>query len=371
MTVYFWQRIISPHMVPLASALVDLGVDVIYVAEQEMSVDRKEQGWVAPNLGKVRLLLCPSPQHATEIAETAGVDSVHICQSVRANGTIRIAQSILAQRGLQQWAIIETVDDVGWRGVLKRILYAYLLQRMHTQLTGILAIGWRTSQWIIERGFPAERVFPFAYFLDDVIDLGDQKPLRDRIKFLFVGQLIERKRVDLLLNSFSKIHQCDFDLMIIGDGVCKKQLMEEADRILPHRVHFLGILSMDQVREQMRQADCLVLPSRHDGWGAVVSEALMVGTPVICSDACGSAEVVEQSGVGGVFSSNDPNSLKALLENTLECGIITADKRAQIAAWATSLGAKKGANYLKMVISQNYNKGEPPQVPWRNCSGPP
>lgn len=56
---------------------------------------------------------------------------------------------------------------------------------------------------------------------------------------------------------------------------------------------------MDAARACMARADVLVLPSWHDGWGAVVSEALMAGTPAIASDACGSAGVVRASGVGG------------------------------------------------------------------------
>ena len=39
----------------------------------------------------------------------------------------------------------------------------------------------------------------------------------------------------------------------------------------------------------------------------------MVGTPVICSDACGSAGVVHASGVGGVFRSSDHCALTAEL----------------------------------------------------------
>ena len=50
----------------------------------------------------------------------------------------------------------------------------------------------------------------------------------------------------------------------------------------------------------MAAADVLVLPSRFDGWGAVVNEALMVGTPVICSDRCGASDVIENGRNGYV-----------------------------------------------------------------------
>ena len=74
-----------------------------------------------------------------------------------------------------------------------------------------------------------------------------------------------------------------------------------AASLLPNRVQWFGKFPMSEVAKKMADADCLVLPSLHDGWGAVVSEALIAGTPVICSDACGSAGVVEAS-VWVVFS---------------------------------------------------------------------
>ena len=50
---------------------------------------------------------------------------------------------------------------------------------------------------------------------------------------------------------------------------------------------------MSKIGNTIYQADNLVLPSSHDGWGAVTTEALMVGTPVICSDTCGSSLIVK------------------------------------------------------------------------------
>jgi glycosyltransferase involved in cell wall biosynthesis len=52
-----------------------------------------------------------------------------------------------------------------------------------------------------------------------------------------------------------------------------------------------------------------VLPSRFDGWGAVVNEALMVGTPVICSDRCGASDVIENGRNGYVFEADNADAL--------------------------------------------------------------
>ena len=53
-----------------------------------------------------------------------------------------------------------------------------------------------------------------------------------------------------------------------------------------------------------------VLPSRHDGWGVVVNQAIAAGLPVICSDAVGAAADLVSNGVNGyVFPSGNVEQL--------------------------------------------------------------
>jgi glycosyltransferase involved in cell wall biosynthesis len=109
----------------------------------------------------------------------------------------------------------------------------------------------------------------------------------------------------------------------------------------------------------------------HDGWGAVVSEALMAGTPAVCSDACGAAEVVHASGVGGVFARDQVDALRTTLDAQLKTGIIDSSRRAQLASWAAALGADAGAKYLLEILAFA-NGGERPSPPWHasDCPNP-
>jgi len=113
-----------------------------------------------------------------------------------------------------------------------------------------------------------------------------------------------------------------------------------------------------------------VLPSRYDGWGAVVSEALMAGTPVICSDACGTAGVVRASKVGGVFANGDRDTLARRLREVLDVGPLTYQARAELALWARSLGAEAGATYLLAVLEYVEGNGNHPMPPWQADSRP-
>ncbi len=353
-------------MAGLAAQLADRGVKVVYVSEQHMSPERAQQGWQPPDLGRADLQLIPSQSAVHHVVNAAPPESVHIGQGLRSNGLVGVAQRALAKRGLRQWVVMETVDDAGWRGSIKRLEYRRLFTRWRSRLQGVLAIGWRTPAWVTACGMPADQVFPFAYFLPPLSAHQSISPQNDQpFQFLFVGQLIELKRVDLLIQALIGLRGECFELRIIGDGPCKQPLRNLADTIIPGQVHWMGQQPMNAARRLMAQADCLVLPSRHDGWGAVVSEALMVGTPVICSDACGSAGVVTASGTGGVFSNRDRDALEQCLRQALTAGRVSHQVRTKLALWAQALGTEQGADYMLNLL-QSVERGSPrPLPPWQ------
>src|SRR5690554_1936387 len=366
MKVWFWQLIISPHMANLASELAELGVEVCYVAHQVMSPDRKAQGWVAPSLGKASLKLVPTENAAIAIANSAPQDVVHICQGIRGNGVVSAVQSALRKLDRKQIVVMETVDDHGLVGYLKRLIYTCLFKSSGASLVAVLATGLNTAEWVAARGVNRDKIFPFAYFLP--AELSAKAPVNTqsgRFRFIFVGQFIERKRLDLLIDALGALREShDFELAVVGSGPLEQKLRERAESQLPGRVDWIGSLPMEQVREEMKAADCLVLPSRHDGWGAVVSEALMSGTPAIASDACGAAVVVKASGVGGVFSSGSHEELHLLLKNCLIAGKIKPQQRLRISEWASCLTGKAGALYLFEIIKAIQGNSPVLDAPW-------
>jgi len=365
-TLWFWQRIVSPHMAELAVSLASRGHSVTYVAERKMSAPRKSQGWMAPTMSGVELRLAPGETAMTSLAMNVPEGAVHLCQGVRGNGSVKAAQRILASREARQWALIETIDAHGWKGLVKRIAYRRLFNKWQQHLEGILAIGYRTPAWLAAHGVPEEKIFPFTYFLPEnqspgETDEGSERPFR----FLFVGQLIRRKRLDLLIDELSVSRRPGFELLVIGGGPLEKSLRARAIRRLGTRVRWLGQLPMAKISGYMSNADCLVLPSRHDGWGAVVSEALMAGTPAICSDRCGAAEAVEASGMGGIFTSGCRAEFARCLQRALSEGRIDASVRRSLAQWAKTFGAAAGARYLESIISHADNGQKRPVPPWR------
>ena len=114
---------------------------------------------------------------------------------------------------------------------------------------------------------------------------------------VFVGRLIELKRVPLLMEAFSKV-RTDEELVVIGDGESREALENQS----PSHCTFVGSKGGEELYAWYNIADILVLPSRIEAFGAVVSEALAAGCPAIVSEAAGATCMIRDGENGSVFS---------------------------------------------------------------------
>ena len=363
----FWQRIVSPHMANLALELARIGHKVTYVAERPISEARRKMGWDVPELFPAKLVIAPDAQRMRVLAQDMPDHTIHFCQGVRGNGTVGVAQQELARLGRRQWAILETVGDEGYGGVLKRWLYRKVCRRFISQGEGILAIGRNTPGWLENCGVPRSRILPFAYFLAER-DLPLQPaPCEGRpFRIAFAGSLLPGKRVGDLFQAASQIGTDlpPWELWVLGDGPDRRSLSRLAEAIVPGRVRWFGMQPMERIPEHLAQADLLVLPSRHDGWGAVISESLMAGTPVVCSDRCGAADVVLASDKGGVYPMGQVSALRTQLERAILAGPPSPEQRSALKEWAAVLGASAGALYLDAIFRADQSGVAWPLAPW-------
>lgn len=105
---------------------------------------------------------------------------------------------------------------------------------------------------------------------------------------LYVGNLAREKGADRLPGIVREVaaQRPGVRLTVAGDG----PLASVVSGGLGDRVTMLGRVSQERVAELMRAADVLVVPSRAEGWGCVVSESYASGTPVVASDVGGLVE---------------------------------------------------------------------------------
>jgi glycosyltransferase involved in cell wall biosynthesis len=125
-------------------------------------------------------------------------------------------------------------------------------------------------------------------------------------RYLFIGQLIERKNVASLIKALELLPDNEGTLAIAGTGHLRGELERLRDELgLRDRVTFMGAVPYERVPELLADHDTLVLPSTEEVWGLVINEALAAGLHVVVSHSCGVADSVRD--MTGVFLA-DPES---------------------------------------------------------------
>lgn len=160
--------------------------------------------------------------------------------------------------------------------------------------------------------------------------------------FLFVGGLIPRKGLHLLLKACDILQQqgCNnYTLLIVGDGVQRLELEAYANQHqLTNSVKWIGRVDYGELGAYFQAADIFVLPTLEDTWGLVVLEAMVLGKPVLCSKWAGASELVVEGENGCVFEPQKPEELATIMRRFIEqpeLASLMGDKSQQLMAQYT------------------------------------
>ena len=142
------------------------------------------------------------------------------------------------------------------------------------------------------------------------------------VRLLFVGQLIHRKGVDLLLRAMAQVPEetrKKIFLEIVGAGDLLDEYRDLTERyhLLEH-VHFHGAVAYERLRAYFENSDCFILPTRHDYRALVGFEALGCGLPIIDSRHDGASPEVLQNRNGFLIDPFDTEAFTRLLTHVGE-----------------------------------------------------
>ena len=189
-------------------------------------------------------------------------------------------------------------------GILAKIRSWY-----YRSLDWHVSYGTAATETLINMGVAKERIetgfnsVDHGYFFDSTKQLRENGDSALGHKFIYVGQLLERKNLDELLKAFAEIrHEAD-SLRIVGSGPIEASLKAQATKLgLGDSVVFTGPKTGDALLQEYADANTLVLPSSNEVWGLVINEALASGLHVVVSDQCGASDDVAK--MVGVFISD-------------------------------------------------------------------
>lgn len=315
----------SPYQRQLFAAMArapGISVDVAYFTS-----GAHDREWQAPDLlgheavmaGRTLNWLGPSAHWNPDVVgriTAARADLVVI--SDYSAPTAQVAMRHLARKGLP-FVFWGEVPGFSARGAIGR----FLRRRLQSPLrgaAGIAGIG-EVAVEAYRELFPEKPVFNIPYFCDLApfrsAARAQAGATKDTVDILFSGQMIARKGVDLLITAFAQVAHAHpkLRLLLLGNGPERERFAAMVPEGLSSRVLFLGHREPAELPSVFAAAEIFCLPSRHDGWGVVVNEALGAGLPIVVSDAVGAGrDLVVHGRNGFVFPSGDVPAMALALD---------------------------------------------------------
>ena len=184
--------------------------------------------------------------------------------------------------------------------------YTGLRKRMLAHLDALIVPSFHTQEIHRARGVERATV-RLPYFLPDRMgpaqgDAPPWRPASGRPYFAAAGRFIKEKGFSQAIAQMRHLPQAD--LILAGTGPYEPALRAEAAGLA--NVEFAGLLAYPDLFRLYKGARALIVPSMfHETFGYVVLEAFSAGTPAIVHDRGALPELIQQSGAGDVYRTED------------------------------------------------------------------
>lgn len=357
MKFIFWQNILSLHQSAFIRNLA-LENEVILIVEEEISEERIKHGWSTPEFGKANIIVCPDDDKINFYLNDK--ETIHIFTGINSfpmvykvfKKAIKNGSKILVQAEPYNW-----IDSKAW---LRSIKYKLLQLKYGKKINGILAISSAAARCYKKAGFPKNKIFAWAYFTENTQTLANADYEKNGLQLLFVGSIDERKNILGVLPLIRKHTDKFTKFSIIGNGALEKQLAQFTEN---DKIEYIGGIPNSEISRYLVKSDILILPSVYDGWGAVVNEALMEGTKVLCSATCGASDLIKGNR-GKVYSYTEDDFESQFLK-IIDEGSVSEVLRDEIKKWSKEhISGEIAAEYFVNIIKYIYNNEKIPVAPW-------
>ncbi len=160
-----------------------------------------------------------------------------------------------------------------------------------------------------------DRLIPKAEITEIIERAHQPGPLR----LVFLGNLIPRKGLHILISALAQIPKDAYTLNVIGDTkvnpLYTRTINRQIKRLgLESRVRFLGVKDNTALASLLKQSQVLVVPSSYEGFGIVYLEGMGFGLPAIGTTKGAAVEIISHGENGYLIDPDDIKTLSTILE---------------------------------------------------------
>jgi N-acetyl-alpha-D-glucosaminyl L-malate synthase BshA len=176
----------------------------------------------------------------------------------------------------------------------------------------VVAVSSFLKDEIKELGVPEEKI---EVIYGGVAVSEDKEPFEPAGRVIaFVGSLVPQKGIDVLIEAFKEVKTEDATLVIVGSGPERRRL----EVMATDNIRFLG--RRKGIKNVLEKSDLLVLPSKEEGFGLALLEAMAAGVPVVATNVGGIGEIVEDGQSGILVEKDNQKQLAEAIDRVLADG---------------------------------------------------
>ena len=232
----------------------------------------------------------------------------------------------------------------------------------------IIAISEFTKRRIIEKYNITSEKIRVIY---DGINLDGYKFSKDELErtkqelgllncnvIIFVGRVDDdRKGLDLLFKSLNKvIEQCDTKLLVVGKGDKNEAVKLAKSLNISDNVIFTGFVDDETLKKFYSLSDVYVCPSRLEGFGLTILEAMAVKIPVIATNVGSIPELIKDGYNGLLVEKDNINELSSTITKCLNQDTLIWDSEKRRKFIEKNFSWKKTAKETEILYNSLVNK---------------
>lgn len=326
---------------------------------------------------KVPFFLARAAWKIRRTAKRDAVDVVLFSSMVTAALAVPL-RSVLHRHGVRTAAIVHGLDVT-----TPFPPYQWFVPKVFDALDAILPVSRATRQACLDRGASTEtvRVVPNGIDVDRFSPPADPRaarealthgmdvrhaPSTDALLLCSVGRQVKRKGTAWFVDAVMPRLPDDVHYWIAGDGPQTSEIRSAIDRHDLHpRVRHLGRISDENLERLYQGSDLFIMPNipvedDMEGFGIVLLEAGLCGTPAIAAELEGIQDVITDGVNGHLVSPKDPDAFAGVIEQYRENrgGLDTFSERA-VQHTADRFGWSTVADEYLSVLNTVWNVGRP------------